>query len=113
MKIYRATFLLICVFSFGVFAEGWEFFYRPADAKYAVYGNSLGDPVTPSGSDNKIAFELRGQVAREMFEAIGPDKKDSCAQEEGRHLNPSLVCMTVTTEHDQPAVRSSGHRPPR
>jgi len=96
MKIYHSAFFLIFIFSSGVIAKIWEFQYRTADVKYAVYGVSLGDPVAPSRSDNKIAFELQGQVAREMFEAMGSDKKDSCSQDQGVRFRSSddekVVC---------------------
>lgn len=76
--IPRSTLLFLSAISFGVHADTWEFSYRPAMTGYALYGNSLGDPTPPSEGDRKIAFEIKGQAARDMFEAIGPDRKDRC-----------------------------------
>jgi hypothetical protein len=96
MKTSRLAFFLILTASFGVLASDWEFNYRPASVNYATYGNSLGDPTVPSKSDRKIAFEVKGQAAREMFEAIGPDRKDSCAQVSDVRFrsrdNEKLIC---------------------
>lgn len=39
--------------------------------------------MSPSRDDKKIAFEITGQGAREIFEAIGPDQKDTCSSESG------------------------------
>ncbi|MCK9984826.1 MAG: hypothetical protein AzoDbin1_01298 [Azoarcus sp.] len=80
MKPHRSALLLLFVLPLEVFANGWEFDYRPAQAGFATYGNSLGDPVAASKQDTKIAFEIRGQAAREMFEAMGPDRQDSCSK---------------------------------
>lgn len=78
MMIPRSTLLLLSAISFGVHADTWEFSYRPAMTGYALYGNSMGDPTRPSEGDRKIAFEIKGQAARAMFEAMGPDRKDLC-----------------------------------
>lgn len=47
---------------------------------YRVYGGGLGDPVTPTPTDKKVMFAIGGTAAREMFDAIGPDKKDICTE---------------------------------
>lgn len=101
MKIHRPAFFLIFAVSFGVFAGNWEFSYHPANVSYATYGSSLGDPTSPSKSDKKIAFEVKGQAAWEIFEAIGPDRRDSCFQMPDMHFRSrddgKLVC-TKTKE---------------
>jgi len=77
------AFLAISAAASLAYAGDWEFLYQSADIGYSVYGNSLGDPTAPSNDDKKIAFAVKGKAAREIFEAIGPDKKDSCSQEPG------------------------------
>lgn len=83
MKALAYALLALLPMSLGAAAGDWEFAYRPASIGYALYGNTLGDPGPPSKADTKVAFEVRGQVARDIFEAIGPDKVDSCVQEAG------------------------------
>lgn len=55
-------------------------FYRKAEASYLIYRGSLGDMMASRSSDKKIAFSIHGRSARELFEAIGPDKKDACLE---------------------------------
>lgn len=64
-------------------AADWAFSYRPAAVKYAVYGGGLGDPVKPGGSDAKVAFEVTGRAAQELFANMGPDRTDRCGAEPG------------------------------
>lgn len=96
MKTSDPALFLIFAASFGALASDREFSYRPASVRYATYGNSLGDPTAPSTSDRNIAFEVKGHAAREMFEAIGPDRKDTCAQVSDVRFrsrdNEKLVC---------------------
>ncbi len=75
--------LLLILASAFVYASDWNFNYRPAAVRYVIYGNSLGDSIPPSVNDQKIAFEITGRSAREIFDAIGPDLKDSCSSEPG------------------------------
>lgn len=72
---------LLAFFSVFVYAGDWSSSYRPAAVRYVIYGNSLGDSAPPSSDDRKIAFEVTGRSAREIFDAIGPDLKDSCSSE--------------------------------
>ncbi len=83
MKKNQFIAFLLGLVSCCVAASGWEFIYKAADASYSIYGNSLGEPVAPSANDKKIAFEIRSTAAREIFEAIGPDKSDECSSESG------------------------------
>lgn len=59
-------------------AKSWQFQYRPAIAKYAIYGGELGDEVAPSAHSKKISVFIDGAAAREVFEQIGPDQPDVC-----------------------------------
>ncbi len=54
--------------------------YKQATASYWIYGGGLGDPATPTSKDKKIAFSIEGDAAKQIFEAIGPDKKDVCSE---------------------------------
>ena len=62
-------------------AQAWEWALRPAEVKYAIYGGDLGDTTAPTPNDVRVAFYVRGRVAKEMFEAMGPDKKSDCGIE--------------------------------
>lgn len=45
---------------------------------YWIYGGALGDTVPPTKNDRKVAFTFRGPLAKELFDQIGPDNKDTC-----------------------------------
>lgn len=80
----------------SVAATAWEFSYLPAQARFAIFGGGLGDPTPPSANDTKIAFELRGKAARQLFDSIGPDKADACGGTAGERFrsrdDERLVC---------------------
>lgn len=82
---------------FSVFAAEWTFSYRQTPARYATYGGTLGDPVVPSKEDSKIAFEVTGAGARQMFDAMAPDRPDQCGAESGARFrsrdDEKLVCV--------------------
>lgn len=64
---------------------------------YRVYGGDLGDPVAPGPKDAKIMVSVDGKMAKEMFEAIGPDVRDVCTEGTAtrvRHKrNHNVFCM--------------------
>ena len=45
---------------------------------YLIYGGELGDPVPPTKKDRKVALTFKGPLAKELFDQIGPDRKDAC-----------------------------------
>jgi len=51
----------------------WEYAHKPFSGKYVIYGGFLDEPRAPSPGDIRIAFDLTGAPAEEMFNAIGPD----------------------------------------
>ena len=82
-------------------AAHWSFIYRPAATRYVIYGAGLGDPVAPSKKDAKVAFEITGGAAKDIFEAIGPDKPDQCAPTTGIRFrskdDDKLACLRAPT----------------
>lgn len=51
---------------------------RPLKGDYMIYGGELGDTVAPTKKDRKVAFTFKGPLAKDLFDQIGPDKKDAC-----------------------------------
>jgi hypothetical protein len=51
---------------------------QPLKGDYLIYGGELGDTVPPTKTDRKVAFTFKGQLAKELFEQIGPDNKNTC-----------------------------------
>ena len=70
------------------------------DGVYRIYGGGLGDPVAPTAKDRKVMFSIEGRAARELFDAMGPDKKDLCTEGSGTRVRAkdkdNLFCMRST-----------------
>lgn len=58
--------------------EIWDGRPKPLKGDYQMYGGELGDMVPPTKKDRKVAFMFKGPLAKELFDQIGPDKKDAC-----------------------------------
>jgi len=70
--------------------------YKQATTSYWMYGGGIGDPTTSKPNDTKIAFSVEGSAAKQIFEAIGPDKQDVCTEGSGIRFrsrdNENLSC---------------------
>jgi len=79
---HKGLLMIVLLAAAAAYAGGeWQFALRPADASYVLYGQDLGDPAAPSRADSKVAFEVRGPGAREIFDSIGPDQKGVCTSD--------------------------------
>lgn len=77
-------------FAVGVHAqnkEGGPALTKPLIAAYTIYSGGLGDERAPAKDDRKIAFEVTGQAAKEMFDSLYPDVQGvSCSDVQGERL---------------------------
>ncbi|MBC7684317.1 MAG: hypothetical protein H7176_03695 [Bdellovibrionales bacterium] len=55
-------------------------------AKYTIYSGELGNSQAPTKNDRKLAIEISGQAAKEIFDSIYPDAKVTCSSEKGERL---------------------------
>lgn len=55
-------------------------------AEYTIYSGELGNEQAPTKEDRKLAIEVSGQAAKEIFESIYPDAKVTCSGEPGERL---------------------------
>jgi len=46
----------------------------------------LGNAQAPTKNDRKLAIEIKGQAAKEIFDSIYPDAKVTCSSEKGERL---------------------------
>lgn len=58
--------------------ETQGFGQKPMKGDYLIYGGELGDTVPPTKKDRKVAFTFKGQLAKDLFDQIGPDNKNTC-----------------------------------
>lgn len=86
----KHIFCAITIFLFGSVAafeeSGWNFSYKGFKGEYAIYGGGIGDPYPPTSKDKKISFALTGAVAKEMFDSMAPDIKNTCGTEGGGRI---------------------------
>lgn len=61
--------------------QQWLFSYQPVKGHYVIYGGGLGDPLPPSSKDKRIAFWIDGKAAKQLFDAMGPDLRNTCGVE--------------------------------
>ena len=52
---------------------------NPLRGDYQVYGGTLSEMQPPTQKDRKVAFMFKGPLARDLFNQIGPDSKESCS----------------------------------
>jgi len=52
---------------------------KPLKGDYYIYGGTLGEMLPPTKNDKKVSFMFTGPLAKEFFDQIGPDIKDSCS----------------------------------
>lgn len=58
--------------------ETQSFGQKQLRGDYLIYGGELGDTVPPTKKDRKVAFTFREPLAKDLFDQIGPDRKDAC-----------------------------------
>lgn len=62
---------------------GWTWEYKPFKGAYTIYAGELGERVAPTLAERKLAVRITGQPAKEIFDSIYPDEKETCAGEKG------------------------------
>lgn len=55
-------------------------------AEYTIYSGELGNEQAPTKDDRKLAIEISGEAAKEIFDSIYPDAKVTCSSEKGERL---------------------------
>lgn len=55
--------------------------YRPFKGEYVIYSGELDDQQAPTKDDRKLSFILDGQPAKDIFDAMPPDDKQTCSNE--------------------------------
>lgn len=67
--------------------EDWPAPPKPLKAaEYTIYSGELGNEQAPTKDDRKLAIEISGQAAKEIFDSIYPDSKVTCSSESGERL---------------------------
>jgi hypothetical protein len=98
--MFRTFMLLLLAFSSvpaAVSAVGEPGPHKKITGVYRIYGGGLGDPTAPSTNDKKIMFSVKGKMAKEIFDAIGPDRHNVCSEGTADRArmkdNENLLCI--------------------
>ena len=60
---------------------------KPLTAEYTIYSGSLGDEQAPTKTDRKLAIEITGEAAKDIFDSLYPDVQGvSCSEEKGERM---------------------------
>jgi hypothetical protein len=85
-KLPYTVLAAMAVFSLAYAAKPWDGGYAAFKGEYLIYSGDLGEEAAPIPSDRKAAFMFQGDVARNLFESIGPDLKDACGASSGMRM---------------------------
>lgn len=82
-----AALLLLSSASSGEEKTNYSAPAKPLTAEYTIYSGSLGDEQAPTKIDRKLAVEITGEAAKDIFESLYPDVEGvSCSDEKGERL---------------------------
>jgi hypothetical protein len=57
--------------------------YREFKGSYTIYSGGLDDQQAPTKEDRKLSFIIEGAVAKNIFDAMPPDEKQTCDSQKG------------------------------
>ena len=61
----------------------WPAPYRAFKGEYTIYSGELDDQQAPTKDDRRLSFIVTGPAAKEIFDAMSPDDKQTCSTEKG------------------------------
>lgn len=85
-RILAVVLFLVLSVATAESAQKWIFSYQPVKGRYVIYGGGLGDPFPPTNKDKRIAFWIEGKAAKQLFDAMGPDLRNTCGAETDSRL---------------------------
>lgn len=82
MKRYAAVIVvattLFSLVAYAAVKKPWDGTYTSYPMHYLMYSGSLSEAQPPKYTDRRLSFAIQGQLAKEMFDSIGPDLKLAC-----------------------------------
>lgn len=65
----------------------WTGAYKPLVATYSIYSGEPGEREAPTQSERKLAIAIKGDAAKEIFDSLYPDARETaCTDEKGERL---------------------------
>jgi len=78
--------------------------WHPLPAEYKIHSGNTAYSELPTKTDSAITLAFKGEAARQLFDQIGPDVKDSCAatnKGDRERRKKGAVCL-YETQLDSP-----------
>ncbi|GAB3445322.1 hypothetical protein GCM10027320_37720 [Massilia solisilvae] len=108
MKPYRALVVVatLAVFSLAVASskKAWDGTYTSSTFHYLIYSNDLDEAQPPTASDQRLSVAVTGELAKQIFESIGPDLKLACGTTLGmrQRQRGDVDCSYDKEQHTSP-----------
>lgn len=58
--------------------KNWDGSYTSATIHYLIYSNDLDEAQAPTPADQRLSVAVTGDLAKQIFDTIGPDLKVAC-----------------------------------
>ncbi|MCC2959817.1 hypothetical protein LK540_05155 [Massilia sp. IC2-278] len=73
---------------------------KPLTAEYTIYSGGIGDEQPPTMDDRKLAVEVKGKAAKDIFDSLYPDVHGvSCGDEKGERLRRKRKIWCTYSPH--------------
>ncbi|WP_091871834.1 hypothetical protein [Massilia yuzhufengensis] len=104
-KTIAAVLAALGVVSLAVAADTLGTWQSLQDGRYKIFsGDTVAYGEAPTAKDRKLAIVVKGLGAKEIFDSIGPDARETCSSEKGdRERNKGAVqCMYTAKAANDP-----------
>jgi len=106
MKKKVAAVLAACGVASLAFAADTLGTWQPLqESRYKIFsGDTVAYGEAPTARDRKLSINIKGQAAKEIFDSIGPDARETCSAAKGdRERNKGAVqCMFTAKDANTP-----------
>jgi hypothetical protein len=58
--------------------------YQVLNGRYVIYSGELGEQMAPTKEDRKLSLIIEGKPAKDIFDSMAPDDKNTCGDEGAR-----------------------------
>lgn len=106
MKKTVAMLFAACgIFSPAVAADTFGTWQPLPESRYKIFsGDTVADGEAPTAKDRKLSIVVKGKSAKEIFDSIGPDARETCSSEQGdrERTKGGVQCMYTAKDAHLP-----------
>jgi hypothetical protein len=88
--------------------KAWDGTYTPSTIHYLIYSNDLDEAQAPTRTDQRLSVAVTGELAKQIFDSIGPDLKLACGTTLGMRQR-QRGDVDCSYDKDQPASPYTCH----